>query len=571
MSANDNHVSRHSPFIARDIPTFADVILAIQADPQLERHRKADLCSSLRRFAEHIGQRLEVMPAAIARYRQHLERLHHAQIGCSEGRVKNIRSHVRYALERYGAPPRRTRTFPPVSDAWLPLLERFPGHDRHALSRFIGWASGQGIAPSQVTDEIVQQFQADLEAEGYVDSPIRHVQTLCHRWNGACDEHPDWPKVRLAVPRVRDDYSLPWSAFPASFQEDAQRWIRRVEAQDPLDPASAPRPLSATTVRRHHVLIRRIASAATRAGTDATALANLADLVRPNVVRTALVWMLDRMGTRESPCVRSCAGLLLAIARHHVRADQSTLAELADIQVRCGNVHRGMTDRNRERLEVILKPENLRRLNALATDAFARAAGKPAITPLEATRLQVALAVEILLFCPIRIGNLAEIAIDFHLSRTGNNEGWRLRFPAKGVKNRTELAFELPPCLARMIATHLSVVRPLLPGSNGPFLFPARNGGPKSPGALGERITKIIHKHAGVEVHPHLFRHLAATRLLADSPGDYESARRLLGHRSADTTHAFYAAAGSAGASRRFSELVLEARAHQRPGPKGGR
>ena len=47
---------------------------------------------------------------------------------------------------------------------------------------------------------------------------------------------------------------------------------------------------------------------------------------------------------------------------------------------------------------------------------------------------------------------------------------------------------------------------------------------------LSKRIRQRIRKAIGVEMHAHLFRHLATMIWLDAFPGAYEGARRLLGH-----------------------------------------
>ena len=65
----------------------------------------------------------------------------------------------------------------------------------------------------------------------------------------------------------------------------------------------------------------------------------------------------------------------------------------------------------------------------------------------------------------------------------------------------------------------------------------------------------------GLEVYPHLLRHFAATLYLTENPEGIEVVRRVLGHRSADTTRRSYAGVHDQLAVRRFDELVLGIRA----------
>ena len=74
------------------------------------------------------------------------------------------------------------------------------------------------------------------------------------------------------------------------------------------------------------------------------------------------------------------------------------------------------------------------------------------------------------------------------------------------------------------------------------------------------RLVKAAQRYGGFTINPHLYRHLAAYFYVDDHPGDYETVRRLLGHKSLETTLMFYADFERLAASRRFAENVLERR-----------
>jgi integrase len=75
----------------------------------------------------------------------------------------------------------------------------------------------------------------------------------------------------------------------------------------------------------------------------------------------------------------------------------------------------------------------------------------------------------------------------------------------------------------------------------------------------------MVRERIGLDVHLHLFRHIAAKLYLDAHPGQYEVVRRLLGHKQIETTVAFYAGAETAAAVRHYDDHILERR--QRPAP----
>jgi integrase len=63
-----------------------------------------------------------------------------------------------------------------------------------------------------------------------------------------------------------------------------------------------------------------------------------------------------------------------------------------------------------------------------------------------------------------------------------------------------------------------------------------------------------------LRVHPHLFRHLGAKLYLDANPGEYETVRRVLGHRSLQTTIDFYTGLETPAAVRHFDKTILNLR-----------
>ncbi len=57
-------------------------------------------------------------------------------------------------------------------------------------------------------------------------------------------------------------------------------------------------------------------------------------------------------------------------------------------------------------------------------------------------------------------------------------------------------------------------------------------------------------------MNPHLFRHFAGWNYLKAHPGDYETVRQLLGHKSINTTIVFYTGIEVIAAHERYDELT---------------
>ncbi|MBK8210344.1 MAG: hypothetical protein IPK78_10605 [Rhodospirillales bacterium] len=74
------------------------------------------------------------------------------------------------------------------------------------------------------------------------------------------------------------------------------------------------------------------------------------------------------------------------------------------------------------------------------------------------------------------------------------------------------------------------------------------------------QIQARIRAVTGLNVTPHQFRHIGAKLFLDANPGGYEVVKRVLGHRSHNTTTAFYCGAESAAAVRHFDAQILRLR-----------
>jgi len=171
---------------------------------------------------------------------------------------------------------------------------------------------------------------------------------------------------------------------------------------------------------------------------------------------------------------------------------------------------------------------------------------------------QLAVAIAILTFAPARLGNLVHIRLDENLIRPGGvDRPYRLVFPHYDVKNRVELDFPLDEGVTALIDRYVHDFRStLLRGSNDLWLFPGETGGCKDARTLSGQITERIEKATGLVITAHQFRHAAAAIYLRHNIGDYETVRRILGHRSIQTTIKFYCGLETVWANQRFAGIV---------------
>ena len=128
--------------------------------------------------------------------------------------------------------------------------------------------------------------------------------------------------------------------------------------------------------------------------------------------------------------------------------------------------------------------------------------------------------------------------------------------PPGEVKNKTPLEFELPPDVVRLLELYLEKFRPLLVTDSSIYLYPARQGGAKTPAQLVAQIKRGIKIGTGLTVNAHLFRHVCAFLYLKAHPTDYETVRLLLGHTNLATTVRAYCGLERSDAVRRYDSLI---------------
>jgi integrase len=140
-----------------------------------------------------------------------------------------------------------------------------------------------------------------------------------------------------------------------------------------------------------------------------------------------------------------------------------------------------------------------------------------------------------------------------------------LELSAAEVKNRQELAFDIPPDVARMLIEYRDRIAPKIVGHRPTRLFVTVKGMPKPQTTISYLIASYLKRRAGIMLTPHVFRHLSARVVLDAEPGAYETVRQHLGHKNTKTTTGFYAGISSRRAARHHHRLLQQALELQTP------
>ena len=160
---------------------------------------------------------------------------------------------------------------------------------------------------------------------------------------------------------------------------------------------------------------------------------------------------------------------------------------------------------------------------------------------------------------PLRRGNLARLELNRHLIRSRSGM-LHLSIPEHETKNSMPIEVVLPDRVATLLELYVSRYRSLLATTSSDHLFPGRGGRAKDPAGLALQVTDCIREETGLEMHLHLFRHLAGKSYLEAHPGAYGVVRLLLGHKSVETTTRYYCGTETAAAVRHYDTHVLKLR-----------
>ena len=553
-----------NPFTTPDQPTLQWVFDAIESDPDLPLQRLRNLLSSLRTLCKLMQRDLHFLPAHPGYYRHFLKRLHPEHCGLTKKRIGNIKSDVLFALRHTGCIGNGHSYMAPLTPEWQALSDRAIGFGRMRfyLSRLMHFCSANGISPDAVNDQISERFLRALIDESFVKNPIKTHQDICKLWNRAVDEVPGWPIIKLTVPRYKKTYTTPLEAFPKSFRDEVDAYFDQCTGKDILDDQGPSKPMKPKTIQSRRYRLRQIVSGLVLQGWKTEDITTLSQIVQVDAAKLTLRFYLDRSDNKKTSQVHSLAVLIKTIAKHWICVDEAHLKALGDLCKKVAPDTKGMTSKNRGRLRQFDDPKNVGLLLDFPARRVEEILHHDRGLRRDAVAVQIALAVEILLMAPMRASNLVNLNIERHIQRTraGKNGVVHIVIPAEEVKNNEAIEFALPPETARLLDLYLRDYHPRLTDGPCPWLFPGKGKKPKSRELLGDQVSKHVFKATGLHVNLHLFRHVAAKLYLDRNPGGYEVCRRILGHRSVETTTRFYAGTETAAASRHFDDEILKLR-----------
>ena len=216
--------------------------------------------------------------------------------------------------------------------------------------------------------------------------------------------------------------------------EDCLAWCA---GTDPFDAEARSRPLSPATVRLRRDQIHAAVTALIESGVEPTAIRTLADLVSVTNFKRIAQHRLKMADGQDNSFNRGVATTLVQIAREWVNTDNATLSELKRLASKLPVPRADLTAKNKRFLRQFDNPEVLQRLRAVPLKLWTQMRRDVSPNFRTLAMAQAAIAVEILIYLPIRMQNLISLTFDVHLFlHEGPSAVSTLDISAGEVKNK---------------------------------------------------------------------------------------------------------------------------------------
>jgi integrase len=542
-------------------PSFLDLLTAIERAPDLTEQRRRHWICSFRQIAKWLDRPAAVIPARWSAVRISIGQLHHARLGVTAKTLANHKANVSAALRWFD----KGGTVKPhgvlLSAQWVRFGDQLDKRIRDRLYNLIRYCSARRIRPASVDDAIFDEYwhyRTQTTARASSNTARRF---MVRAWNACAAEIGGWSLRRLTEPPLKITEPV-WDTFPKGLRKDVDDYFAGLAKPHRSLKGKLFQPCTPTTIATRRAELVAVARMATRLGVPIDSLTSLSALLHPDVVEKVIDAYWAKNGEEPKRHTIDLGWKLLRMARETGCLDQAALERLDEIRIVLDQHRReGLTHKNLQLIRQVLTEGVWREVVSLPRVLMEQARSTRDHAPIKAAiSAQLAVAIAILTFAPIRLGNLVSIELEQNLIKPGGlNTPYWLVFPDYDVKNRVDLNFQFDQSLTDLIDEYVHEYRPtLLRGTKAAWLFPGEGGQSKHRLQFSKQITVRIQKTIGVRITVHQFRHAAAAIYLKHRPGNYETVRRLLGHTSLQTTVGFYCGLETMDATQQFSKLIRE-------------
>lgn len=548
--------------------TLADVLLVLERHVGLSPTKRRDLRSAVVRMARLLGDDPARTALDFPMISAKLDAVNPVAAGITWKTFANVRSNFIHAVKASGLKP--VQHWPnkvPFTPAWANLMRQLSDkRSQIGIWRLARYASGQGIDPGQINDTVLNEFMVAVREGSLLRRPNHLHRQTALIWNTIAVRLPMLGLHPTSVPSFRRaPMRINWSFLTNAFRQDVEKYLEWCAGKDVFAADARPRALSPSTLP---LLRGRIHSAVTtliRSGINVSSIESLSDLVSVDSFRRILRGRNEVCGGRENYQNYGIADDLVRLARDWAKTDAATLVELKRLKSKVRSPFGVITAKNRKILRQFDDPASLQRLQRLPARLWAEVKNDAKHNRQTLAKAQAAISIAFLTYMPVRMQNLIKLEFGVHLFlRDGAHATSTVEIPSNEVKNDQDLAFDIPPHIAKMLIEYREKLAPQIIGHRPKIIFVNTKGRPKCPQVVSKLIKTYMKRFAGITITPHAFRALSGKIILDREPGSFELVKQLLGHKSLQTTVSFYTGIDTRRAARHHQRLIDEALADQR-------
>lgn len=522
--------------------------------------KRRELCSAIKNFAKVCGFTPDDIIADPGIIRTLRAKAPWLLAGYTKGSWANILSRLNRALEIGGVKVHRQRRNFKLNAEWDQLITPLCRRDRDEIHRFAGWCSIREISPHDVSPAVFDRYYTYLEEQMTQRNPRERGHVARRAWNRAIAVEGSSYQT-IPAPNPIGKRLVRWEDFPQSLQDELRAYGKRMLEEDLFNEEH--RPIKPVTLDNYHNRIRAMLTTMIDNGMSPEDFPSLAAIVNPATVKRAFELRLDGrpLNDKARMDLHGIATAVLSIARY-LDLDKDSRARLKQLAKKVRFKASGMCEKNRERLIPLFDPSVRTKLLNLPLKVADDLRAVKAPTVRQAQRMQMATLLDLLLHVPMRIRNPSELDLATTIIPpiAGSIGGWRISIPACEVKNQWAIDAQLGEELGAVLDRYVNVFRSVLMKGPTSALFVGQRGARKGSSNLSKQLARFVQREIGVVIHAHLMRHLAAHLYLLANPGDYETVRRLLGHKNIETTIRFYEGLLTDDAFARYDGLIEEMR-----------
>ena len=288
--------------------------------------------------------------------------------------------------------------------------------------------SARNIAPGAVNDSAVDEYWRYRAETTALASNNTNRRLMARTWNDCVAAIEGWPMQRLTEPPVRPKAGPAWDDFPEGLRTGIDVYLGGLSKSHRGVSGRRNRPCQPATIRTRRAELMAVARMAVRLGVPIENLTSLPVLLHPDVVEPVIDAYWQKNGNEPKIFTIDLGWKLLRIARETACLDQAALERLDDIRASLEHYRRaGLTPKNLQLVRQVLTEGIWSEVVSLPNVLMQQARSAKDHAPIKAAlSAQLAVAIAILSFAPVRLANLVSIELGTNLIKPGgpNKSYW---------------------------------------------------------------------------------------------------------------------------------------------------